>query len=311
MQESHAGIQVTLTELIRLRFAAQSIDLRAHKKVRSQLLGGHLSSIRGRGMDFDEVRAYQAGDDIRAMDWRVTARTNKAHVKLYHEERERPVLLLADFRPNMFFGTKVAFKSVVAAKAAALLAWATFLNGDRLGGVIFSGQTHVELRPRARGQGVLPFLQSLTDYAQLTAADSHVSDSVLSEALLRLRRVARPGSLIFLISDFAGFGQEAKRQLDRLAQHNELIACSVRDPIELDPPPAAMYPVTDGERVMLMDCQSTQNRQAYRQYFAKRYQDLKSVLSSRLIPLIELTTDQDPAQALARIFQQRTRRGAV
>jgi uncharacterized protein (DUF58 family) len=311
MQESQAGIQVTLTELIQLRFAAQSIDLRAHKKVRSQLLGGHLSSIRGRGMDFDEVRAYQAGDDIRAMDWRVTARTNAAHVKLYHEERERPVLLLVDFRPNMFFGTKVAFKSVVAAKAAALLAWATFLNGDRLGGVIFSGQTHVELRPRVRQQGVLPFLQSLVDYARFTTTDSRVADNVLSEALLRLRRVAKPGSLIFIISDFTGFDQEAKRQLDRLAQHNELIACCVHDPIELTPPPAAVYPVTDGEQVMLMDCQSTQNRQAYQQYFADQYRELKSVLLSRLVPLIELTTDQDPASVLAKIFRQQTRRGTV
>ncbi|NKB46587.1 MAG: DUF58 domain-containing protein, partial [Legionellales bacterium] len=169
MQNQATAITVSLTQLIQLRFAAQLIDLRAHKRVRSQLLGGHLSSLRGRGMEFDEVRAYQAGDDIRTMDWRVTARTNKPHIKLYHEERERPVLLLVDFRPAMFFGTRVTFKSVIAAKVAALLGWAAIANGDRLGGVVFSGKDHVELRPRTRQHGTSPFLLELFFSSHLSA----------------------------------------------------------------------------------------------------------------------------------------------
>ena len=119
--------------------------------------GGYVSPYRGRGMEFEEVRAYQPGDDIRNMDWRVTARTGRPHTKLFREERERPVLFLVDLGPSMAFGTRVAFKSVVAARAAALLAWAARDNGDRIGGIVFAGKRHRELRPAARERGMLPF----------------------------------------------------------------------------------------------------------------------------------------------------------
>ena len=152
-------------------------------------------------------------------------------------------------------------------------------------------------------------MQALATYSQAT--DHSVVTNGFSSALLRLRRVARPGSLIFIISDFAGFDANARQQLDRLTQHNEIIACLIRDPLEIEPPPSAIYPVTDGEQVMLLDCQTNEHRQAYQQYFAEQYAQLKSILLRRLTPLIELTTEQDPAMELARIFHRDAKRSVA
>lgn len=137
------GVIAELNELIDLRRYVQSIYYRPQgKAIRS---GSHLSKLRGRGMDFAEVRNYQAGDEIRHMEWRVTARTGRPHVKIYQEERERPVVILTDFNPSMIFGTRIAFKSVIAARLTALLAWTVIKEGDRVGGVFFQPPITVNL----------------------------------------------------------------------------------------------------------------------------------------------------------------------
>jgi len=117
----------------------------------------------GRGIDFEETRIYQPGDDIRTMDWRVTARTGKPHTKVYREERERPTFFLVDYNPSMFFGSKVAFKSVIAAKTAAILAWAAAREGNRVGGLVFSGNLLRTTPLKASSHGVLPLLKSLAN----------------------------------------------------------------------------------------------------------------------------------------------------
>ena len=133
-----AGIYTSIEELASMRYNTTGLNPLAHKKALASMAGGHISSFRGRGIDFSEVRIYQPGDDIRNIDWRVTARTNKPHTKLYREERERPVYIVVDQCQSMFFGSKKTFKSVTAARAAANLAWGTIDNGDRVGGLVFS-----------------------------------------------------------------------------------------------------------------------------------------------------------------------------
>lgn len=288
MQSPHQGVHISLDELISLRHHAQSLNLNFQHKVRTQLIGGHLSALRGRGVDFDEVRAYQAGDDIRHMDWQVTARTGVPHTKLYHEERERPVYLMVDYGASMFFATRVAFKSVIAAQAAALLGWAAVNNGDRLGGLIFSGRQHIECRPCTRKQGILPLLKALSEFRQ----PHKEHQQAFAAALLRLRHVAKPGSLVFILSDFADLDDEVQRHLGRLAQHAELIACLIRDPIEIMPPAKGQYAVTDGKQAMRLDCSSTSLRHTYRAYFQQRYEDLRTVLNKHRIPLFELRTNR-------------------
>nr|WP_241480308.1 DUF58 domain-containing protein [Legionella norrlandica] len=148
------GVIAELSELIDLRRYVHSV----HYKPQGRALrsGNHISKFRGRGMDFAEVRNYQAGDEIRHMEWRVTARTGRPHVKIYQEERERPVIMLVDFNPSMIFGTKIAFKSVVAARLASLLAWTVIKQGDRVGGSFFLLRNTANLFPEEEIQESSP-----------------------------------------------------------------------------------------------------------------------------------------------------------
>ncbi len=156
----NAATRVTVEDLIELQRHAGKIDLTHARSARARLAGNHLSRFRGRGMDYQESRAYQAGDDARSMDWRVTARTGKPHVKLYQEERERPVVLFLDLNPGMFFGSRGMLKSVVAARAAALIAWAAAAHGDRIGGLLFNGG-YCDLQPRGGKHGVLRLIRQI------------------------------------------------------------------------------------------------------------------------------------------------------
>ena len=139
-------VRASLPELIALRAAGESLNLAA-MRVRALGEGGHLSPFKGRGVEYDESRLYQPGDDLRTMDWRVTARTGKPHTKIFRDERDRPVLVWLDLRRPMHFATRGAFKAVRAAQTAALISWSAVANGDRLGGLVFSEREHVEIRP--------------------------------------------------------------------------------------------------------------------------------------------------------------------
>jgi uncharacterized protein (DUF58 family) len=167
--------------------------------------GEYLSRFKGRGMEFAESRPYQPGDDVRNLHWRVMARTGKPFTKLFREERERPVFVWVDLRRRMFFGTRRAYKSVVAARAAALIAWAASRHGDRIGGVLFSDGSHEEIKPARGKAAVLYLIRRLAEHPAWDDRDGSHDDGERSmrDAMIRLRRVVRPGSLVFLLSDFA------------------------------------------------------------------------------------------------------------
>lgn len=284
------GVEISLDELIKLRHQANTIRLKHKKAVASDRMGSHQSRLRGRGVDFDEVRVYQPGDDIRNMDWRVTARTGKPHTKLYHDERERPVFLLVDYGPTMFFGTKVAFKSVIAAQIASLLGWCAVNNGDQVGSIIFSGTHHTELPPTSRAHGILAILRVLAD--RKGPQSLYPKTNAMSKALLKLRRVVRPGSLIFIISDFFTFNDECKKQLSQLRQHNEVIATFVYDPLEKHPPPPDRYTISNGREQTTINTHDEAFCKAYRENFINRYHQLKTALNQLQIPLTEFSTSK-------------------
>lgn len=268
------GVTASITELIALRQQPEFTLL--HGTHSSRLNGQYRSQLRGRGMEFSEVRNYQAGDEIRHMEWRVTARTGRAHVKLFHEERERPVFFVVDFNPSMFFGTRVAFKSVIAARLCALLAWRAFYQGDKIGGFCFSAQTHHEFFPNAREVYLMKLLGRLAEYTQAPAAMAMLEARPLSDALLRIRRVNKPGSLIILISDFYAFDQESDQHLTHLRQHNDILAFHLCDPIELAPPQAGLYPITNGHQQFVLNTQDPSTRDTYQQSWSERHAQLKS-----------------------------------
>lgn len=243
--DARQGAQIDLPTLIALRQEASRLDLASRGKILATRSGGHLSRFRGRGVEFDESRVYQPGDDPRNMDWRVTARSGQPHVKLYQEERERPVWLLVDIGASMRFGTRVAFKSVIAARAAALLAWAAVDRGDRVGGLVFDETHHFERRPMTRTRGLLPLLKALTE-APIYGEEG--GDGSLSVAAQHLVHLVRSGSLVFLISDFAGLLVNDGTWLARLGYCNEVVLVHVFDPLEAAAPPTGIYPVTDRGR---------------------------------------------------------------
>jgi len=296
---AQTGVRVDLDELIQLRLQVKRLELSDRRRVMSFLAGGHLSGLRGRGVDFLETRHYQPGDDIRAIDWRVTARSNRPHTKVFREERERPVLFLVDYGPRMWFGTRVAFKAVVAARAAALLAWAVAGHGDRVGGFVFSPTWHQDLRPAGGRRGVLRLLRTLS--IGNTPAAGLTEGSHLGQALAQARRVTHPGSLICILSDFSGLDAEAETHLHRLAQHADVLGLFIYDALEQQLPPPGVYPVSDGTATFSLDSHSPALRHRYQQQFAQRYAELHKRFLQRGLRLLPLATHQPVVSALQQL----------
>ena len=298
------GVTAELAELIDMQRYAQVGHYRPQgRALRS---GNHLSKVRGRGMDFAEVRNYQAGDEIRHMEWRVTARTGRPHIKLYQEERERPVILLVDFNPSMYFGTRLAFKSVVAARLAAILAWTVVVQGDRIGGLLFSADKHNELTPRTRETGVLPLLAALSQYTQqLSPYTNQQQNRSFSFALQRVRRVMKPGSILVLISDFYSLDVESEKHLSRLRSHNDILAYHLCDPLELAPPKPQQYAITDGDQEAFLDTTVDSVNNAYRRYCDQRIATLQQQLQRLQIQYIQVTAENDLSLLVRQTFPRR------
>lgn len=301
-------VRVRQSTLVGLHRDAKSIPLFSNS-VKAQKAGGYLSSFRGRGMEFHESRPYQPGDDIRAIDWRVTARSGRTHTKVYREERERPVLLWVDLCRPMFFGTRNCFKSVLASKLAALLAWSSALHGDRLGGLIFSEQDHIEFRPRSGRSAALHFIRKLTSHP---AWDQHQEQADSGEASLlalnRLRQVARPGSLVVLISDFRFLDDSWRVHLSRLSRHNDVVLLFTHDPLEQALPPAGYYRLANGNTEISIDTGNMTSRQEYQQRFDAHFQALEQLSRQLHLHFIDASTTSDLLQVLKTGFGAGTRK---
>lgn len=290
-QSSDELVSVSLKTLIDLAKPAAGLNLQ-HASIRSTQSGGYVSRFKGRGMEFDEARLYQPGDDIRSIDWRVTARTGKPHTKLFREERERPIFISVDNRAAMHFATRGVFKSVLAAKLAGLLAWTAQHHGDRIGGQIFSDTACRELKPQNGKHAVLRFLNALVQPAE-KAADA----VTLEHALARLTQHARPGSRVYIVSDFRGMNDKAETHLLKLSQHCDVVLVMVHDPLESALPSKGRYRFTDDDRDVVVDADSSAAAQ-YRQRFALRQQRLRQLAQSRRLAFMQCGTDDDPVQRL-------------
>lgn len=296
------GLVTELHELIALRRYAQKVP--AKLKGRAMQTGDYFSRIRGRGMDFAEVRNYQAGDEIRHMEWRITARTGRPHIKLYQEERERPVAILVDFNPSMYFGTRGAFKSVTAARLAALIAWVAIKQGDRVGGLLYSPTEQNEFMPRGREMAVLPLLAALSHYTKINPLKIE-SARPMSEALLRLRRVTTPGSVVVLVSDFYNLDADSEKHLNRLRAHNDVLAYHVCDPLELSPPKPQYYGISNSKEEMLLDVGNREVYEAYQNYCRQRLLCLQGQLQSARIPHVSITAETDMPKLVHQTFPRR------
>ncbi|MCP5151255.1 MAG: DUF58 domain-containing protein [Chromatiales bacterium] len=294
-----AGVQASREQLIALRHRASAIDLRTRRAAQGVVGGGRQSRLRGRGMEYTESRPYLPGDDIRNIDWRVTARTGRAHTKLFEEERERPVLLVVDLGGSMFFGTRRSFKSVLAVEVASLLAWAVLRVGDRIGAIVTAPASHAELKPAGGPRAVLRVLAALAELST-PPAEAPAPEPRLGRAVERARRVARPGSLCVMVSDLYGLDDDARHHLGRLRAHCDVVAVHVTDPLESEPPPPARYVVSDGHARGVLDTSSSAVRDAYRALFETRWARAHEFLASLAIPVIGVRTGDDAGAALRR-----------
>jgi uncharacterized protein (DUF58 family) len=291
---SSQRVLVSSRDLIGLRQVGSTLPLKAIKSL-SPGSGNLISRFKGRGMEFDEARPYEPGDDVRNLDWRVMARTGKPHTKLFREERERSVLLWVDYRAPMRFATRGSFKSVLAARAAAMLAWSAIGHGDRLGGLIFSEHTHFELRPKRGKRAVLDFIHNLADNqpTEQSNTDSRSQQEAAAHALARLRRVTRPGSLLFLLSDFRGLNETGEAHLTQLAKHNELVLLFLYDQLEQELPPPGRYRISNGARSLALNTADQKTREAYSRTFQGHRHYLSELCRRTGMHLLSCATDQD------------------
>lgn len=285
--------EVRQADLIALRHDARSLSLQA-LRVKARKGGQYLSHFKGRGMEFDETRLYQPGDDPRSIDWRVTARTGRAYTKLFREERERPVFCWVDQRRTMHWATRGVFKNVQAARLAALLGWTAVQRGDRLGAFLFNDSDRVELRPLLGKRAILRMIHQLE---QLRPGTGEAPTLPLHRTLAALRRVAHPGSLVSLISDFTGFDELCAKHLRALAAHNNVMICLVHDPLERALPPAGLYPLlVNGER-MLMDTRAG-NAKRWQAQFDARVDEMQSICRTHGAAFRMVSTEDSALQEL-------------
>jgi len=284
----------TLEELITLQGAARRSKLRGRGAARALLLGAHRSARHGRGLEIEEVRPYVAGDDLRSIDWRVTARRGRLHTKLYREERERPVWLLVDLGASMFFGSRGQLKSMVAVRAAALFAWAAALGEDRVGAVIEGGERTLVLPLRSRRAGVLPILNALIE---LQPRQPSTRTGTLGAALRSLTPLVRPGSIVIALSDFHSEELLSQAPWSALTAHSDCRWVWITDPLEEHALPNGRYLAGFGGKIAPVD--GGRVRSAWLASWARRAARIDELTKALRIDLLRLDTAQPVAEGLA------------
>lgn len=284
------GVNLGIKELLYYQSKTGLLNLNPKRTNQARLAGAYLTKSKGRGMEFDEARNYQPGDDIRAIDWRVTARTGKTHTKLYREEKERPIFVLADLSPSHYFGTQLLFKSVQVAHLAALIAWAAHKRGDRIGGLVFNHQQHREFKPLTRQKAVLSLLHGLVELHQPAAANAETQIN-LAQACARLRRLARPGSLVCIISDFQQLDDLARQHISSLSRHCEAIAYPISDPFEHQLPKVNVtqqLTLTDGHQQQQLTLGEAKTQKRYSEFHQQAFEHIYRQLKqchAQLLPI--------------------------
>ncbi len=293
---SSNATRVALDELIALAALAHGASLARNRRTLAAHAGGNASRWRGRGVDFRESRIYQPGDEIRHMDWRVTARSGKPHTKLFEEEREQGLLIAMDLNPGMRFGTRVRFKNVQAARAAALLAWMATASGDRVGALGFGGGIDGEVKPAGGRRGVLHVLRALRDWD--TAADD-ATQAPLSQALSRVRRLLRPGMRLILLSDGFSTDTHAAQLMPQIAGRHEIAVVLLRDALEMSAPPPGRYALHLGAARHILDFADTRVRDAWAERFTRSRAQLRALCAKLGVRVVELDAHADLRRALA------------
>jgi len=290
--QDNTYVHIDINTLVRLRHHAHGFSFLPRQSIHSLLSGRKRSRLRGRGLDFEELRHCGPGDDIRTLDLRVTNRTGKPHVRVYTEERDRPVVLVVDQRLSMFFGSKLKMKSVMAAELAALSAWQVLRQNDRVGAILFNDDEIEQIKPARSQRSLMALLSRLTRMNRALKVNNSSSSqpSQLPAALLQAERMAGPDYLFVIISDFDGWIEEALAAVKRMAQHNDLIAGLISDPLEEDITPASGLVVSDGQYQLMLDPQKQNLGERFQAHFRSRLAILQQELRKHGMPVLPINT---------------------
>ena len=296
-------VYASLDELMRLRFVSSGFSFLPRQPVHSVLSGRHASRLRGRGLNFEELRNYLPGDDTRNIDWKVTARTREPFVRVYTEEKDRRVMLVVDQRLNMFFGTRDRLKSVTAAELAALGAWRALDVGDRVGMVAFNDDALMELRPQRSEQNVMSILNGVLEmnHALHTASTVTPAPDMLNRALEKAMRLAKHDVLVVIISDFFGVDEQTSKLAARISAHNDMLGILVHDPMRVDPP-AGRLRVSDGQNQLDMDLDERRLRERLVTDYREEQERITHFLRRLSAPLLMISNEGDVVKQVRRLL---------
>ncbi len=296
-------IHATLPHLLSLEGQVRGLSFLPRQPARSVLNGRHASRLRGRGLDFEELRGYLPGDDVRAIDWKVTARTGSPHVRVMTEERDRPALLVVDQRMSMFFGSRHAMKSVTAAEAATLAAFRILDQGDRIGGIVFGDETIAEIRPRRSRAALRRLLTAITGANAQLSAEAPVRDPLrLSRVLRSVHRIAAKDHLVIVLSDFDGIDSECALLVSAIARHNDLVLVPVMDPTADEIPADTRLVVSDGVLQAEIDTGRAETRRALQDLTRGRLAEVLDWQRRFGVPILPLSSGEETLPQLRRLM---------
>lgn len=277
------------------------LEIRMKGMVDSLLGGEYSSAFKGRGIEFAEVRPYQIGDDVRSIDWNVSARMNETYVKTYEEEREQNLMLLVDISRSGDFGSQSKFKREIAAELCALVAFSAIKNNDKVGLLLFTDQVELFIPPKKGRRHVLRLIRELFTHERSSTGTD------LSVALDHLMRIQKRRSIVLIISDFLDDGYD--RPLRSVAGRHDTVAAHLIDPREEMLPNMGLVDLTDAETgsTTLVDTRSRQAREAFTEAAQSRRQATIDRLRRARVDYVPIRTDEDHVEPLIRFFRQRNR----
>ena len=304
-------VHATLDHLRRLEGRAGDLSFLPRQPSRSVLNGRHASRMRGRGLNFEELRGYLPGDDVRSIDWKVTARTGEPHIRVYTEERDRPALLLVDQRMSMFFGSRLNMKSVTAAEAAAIAAWRILGVGDRVGGIVFDDHEMVQIRPQRSRRAVIALLSAVAEKSQAMRADAPAlpEPGMLNLPLGAASRIAGHDHLILVISDFDGIDGSTYKAIAGMAAHNDVILVLVHDPMAREIPEHTRMTISDGRLQVTLDTRRGRTHKALHEVAESRLQRILDWQAELGVPVLPLSAGEETMPQIRALMGRLAKRG--
>lgn len=291
MKREDEGIYVTLSELLKFGYMPKNFNIRPNAAVLSKLSGRHLSGVRGRGMDFSEMKQYVQGDDTRNMDWKATRRTGKPYIRVYNEERDRNVWLVISQMNSMFFGSTNRMKSVCAAHTAALMAFKALEMGDRVGAVVYNNEEVKFFKATSSKNNVVQIMTEIERQNHLlNAENSDNTKGNLAKSLKTLTSLAKHDDLVVLIGDGRALDEETAKHITRINVHNDVIGVLVYDPMEEELVKSNSLFFTDGVDTVDVDSTNKQFIERYAQRLSGRKEAFQKLSRKNALPVLSIST---------------------